>query len=176
STPALPWLAVTDAPRPGRNLVVNGTHAIRPTLISQFQFTLGRRITDVRPASKNANRKALGLTLPELFPENDGDVIPGITLGSGYASIAPYRVAHKELFNLEFSENVAKIFQRHMLKFGGYYSYGGNLEQPSNVNTSGTFTFTTNYSRNAVANFLLGLPNTYTEVERPVVSDVRFAA
>jgi len=175
-TTAFPGLAVTDGIRPGRNLVVNGTHMIAPTLMSQFQFTMGRRITDFRPASENANRKALGLTLPELFPENDGDVIPGITLGSGYAAIAPYRVAHKELFNLEFSDNIAKMFQRHTLKFGGYYSFGGNLEQPSNVNTGGTFTFTTNFSRNPIANFLLGLPNSYTEVERPVVSDVRFAA
>ncbi|MGH9720719.1 MAG: hypothetical protein ACRD8O_10945, partial [Bryobacteraceae bacterium] len=175
-TTGFPGLAVTDGIRPGRNLVVNGTHLIAPTFISQFQFTLGRRITDFRPASENANRRALGLTLPELFPENDGDVIPGITLGSGYAAIAPYRVAHKELFNLEFSDNLAKTFERHMLKFGAYYSFGGNLEQPSNVNTGGTFTFTTNFSRNPIANFLLGLPNSYTEVERPVVSDVRFGA
>ena len=63
-----------------------------------------------------------------------------------------------------------------MLECGVYYSFGGNLEQPSNVNTGGTFTFTTNYSKNPIANFLLGLPNSYTEVERPVVSDVRFAA
>jgi hypothetical protein len=175
-TTGFPGLAVTDGIRPGRNVVINGTHMIRPTFMSQFQFTLGRRLTDFRPASENANRKTLGLTLPELFPENDGDVIPGITLGSGLAAIAPYRVAHKELFNMEFSDNFAKMFPRHTLKFGAYYSYGGNLEQPSNVNTGGTFTFTTNYSRNAIANFLLGLPNAYTEVERPVVSDVRFAA
>src|SRR5439155_17988271 len=83
-------------------------------------------------------------------------------------------VAGKQLFNLEFSDNLAKTFQRHTLRFGAYYSFGGNLEQPSNVNTGGTFTFTTNFSKNPVANFLLGLPNSYTEVERPVVSDVRF--
>ncbi|HTM49346.1 MAG TPA: hypothetical protein VL285_11710, partial [Bryobacteraceae bacterium] len=45
---------------------------------------------------------------------------------------------------------------------------------PGNVNTGGSFSFTTNFSKNPVANFLLGYPNTYTEVERPVVSDVRF--
>jgi hypothetical protein len=174
-TTGFPGLAVTDGIRPGRNLVVNGAHMISRTLISQFQFTMGRRITDFRPAADLANRKALGLTLPELFPLNDGDVIPGITLGSGFAALAPYHVAHKELFNLEFSENLAKTFHRHILKAGAYYSYGGNLEQPSNVNTGGTFTFTTNFTRNAIANFLLGLPNAYTEVEKPVVSDVRFA-
>ncbi len=177
-TTAFPGLAVTEGIRPGKNIVINGTHLPNYSFLQQFQFTLGRRITDVRPAvdNSNANRKALGLTLPELFPENDGDVIPGITLGSGLAAIAPFRVAHKELFNLEFSDTFAKMFDRHSLRFGAYYNYGGNLEQPSNVNTGGTFTFTTNFTRNSIANFLLGLPNTYTEVERPVVSDVRFGA
>ena len=44
------------------------------------------------------------------------------------------------------------------------------------MNTGGQFSFTTNFAKNPIANFLLGLPNTYTEVERPVVSDVRFGA
>jgi hypothetical protein len=175
-TTNFPGIAVTDGIRPGKNMVINGVHMPSYSFLQQFQFSFGRRITDVRSASDLANRKKLGITLPELFPENDGDVIPGITLGSGYAGIAPYHVAHKELINLEVSDSFAKMFDRHTLKFGGYYGYGGNLEQPSNVNTGGTFTFTTNFSKNPIANFLLGYPNTYTETERPVQSDVRFGA
>lgn len=68
------------------------------------------------------------------------------------------------------------MWTRHTLKFGAIYSYGGNLEQPGNVNTGGQFSFTTNNAKNPIANFLLGYPNTYTEVEQPVVSDVRFGA
>ncbi|MBI4908533.1 MAG: carboxypeptidase regulatory-like domain-containing protein [Acidobacteria bacterium] len=175
-TTQFPGLAVTDGIRPGRNAVVNGTQMIRPTFLQQFQFTFGRRITDFRSASQNADRKALGVTWPELFPENDGNVIPGITLGSGYASLSPYHVAHKELFTLELSDAFSVIRNRHNIKFGVYYSYGGNLEQPSNVNTGGTFSFTTNFSKNPIANLLLGYPQSYTEVEKPVVSDVRFGA
>lgn len=173
-TTRFPGLAVTDGIRPGRNFVLNGTHMIRPSLMQQFQFTFARRVTDFRPASANASRKQLGINLPELFPENDGDVIPAISLGSNYANLSPYRVAHKELINMEFTDNLAKMWSRHTLKFGAYYSYGGNLEQPGNVNTSGSFSFATNFSKNQIANFLLGYPNTYTEVERPVISDVRF--
>src|SRR5215831_1846743 len=173
-TTQFPGIAVTDGIRPGRNFVFNGTHMIRPNLMQQFQFTFARRVTDFRPAVDNADREKLGLTLSELFPENDGHVIPGISLGSNYAALSPYHVAHKELINMEFSDGFARMWRSHTLKFGGYYSYGGNLEQPSNVNTGGTFSFSTNFSKNPVANFLLGYPNTYTEVERPVVSDVRF--
>jgi hypothetical protein len=174
-TTNFPGPATTDGVRPGRNFVLNGTHLITSTLMQQFQFTFARRVTDFRSASDLANRKSLGITLPELFPENEGDVIPIITM-SNYASLSPYHVAYKELINMEFSDTFARVWNRHTLKWGGYYSYGGNLEQPSNVNTGGSFAFTTNNSRNAVANFLLGLPNTYTEVERPVVSDVRFGS
>src|SRR5207245_4564388 len=103
-----------------------------------------------------------------------GDVIPGISLGSNYATLNPFHVTAKQLFNMELSDNFAKMWKSHTIRFGAYYSYGGNLEQPSNVNTGGQFTFSTNFSKNPVANFLLGYPNTYTETERPVVSDVRF--
>ncbi len=173
-TTRFPGLAETDGIRPGKNIVVNGTQMVRPTIIQQFQFTYASRLTDFRAASENANRKKLGLTLPELFPENDGDVIPIINLGSNYATLSPYHVAHKELFNLEFSDNIAVIRSRHTIKFGAYYAWGGNLEQPGNVNTGGQFSFTTNFAKNQIANFLLGYPNTYSEVERPVQSDVRF--
>src|SRR5205085_6742896 len=102
-------------------------------------------------------------------------VIPGISLGSNYAALIPYHVGHKELINLEFGDNFSKVYRTHTLKFGALYSYGGNLEQPNNVNTGGTFAFSTNFAKNPVANFLLGLPNQYTEVEKTVVSDSRFA-
>ncbi|MBI3208900.1 MAG: TonB-dependent receptor [Candidatus Solibacter usitatus] len=173
-TTTFPGVAVTDGIRPGKNFVLNGTHTAGPTFLQQFQFTFARRVTDVHSASPNANRKTLGLTLPELFPENDGDVIPAISM-TNYATLSPFHVAHKELFNMEFSDSFTKILNKHTVKFGAYYTYGGNLEQPSNVNTGGSFSFTTGFSKNPIANFLLGLPNTYTEVERPVLSDVRFA-
>jgi len=174
-TTNFPGLATTDGIRPGRNFVLNGTHLLTASLMQQFQFTFARRVTDFRPASDLADRKKLGVTLPELFPENDGDVIPIISM-TNYATLSPYHVAHKELINMEFSDTFAKVWNRHTVKFGAYYSYGGNLEQPSNVNTGGQFSFTTNFAKNPVANFLLGYPNTYTEVERPVVSDVRFGS
>jgi Carboxypeptidase regulatory-like domain/TonB-dependent Receptor Plug Domain len=173
-TTRFPGLATTSGDRPGKNFVLNGFHNIRPSLFQQFQITFARRFYDLHPVSDIANKDKLGITLPELFPENDGRVIPGISLGSNYATLSPYHVGHKELINLEFGDNFSKIYRTHAIKFGALYSYGGNLEQPNNVNTGGTFSFSTNFAKNPVANFLLGYPNTYTEVERPVVSDARF--
>jgi hypothetical protein len=123
-TTSFPGLAVTDGTRPGRNFVLNATHMVSPTLLQQLQYTLARRFTDFHPASDNTNRRKLGITLPELFPDNAGDVIPNISLGSNYATLAPYRVAAKQLFNMEFSDHFAMVFPRHTVKFGAYYAYG----------------------------------------------------
>ncbi|HTM48544.1 MAG TPA: carboxypeptidase regulatory-like domain-containing protein, partial [Bryobacteraceae bacterium] len=118
-TTSFPGLAVTDGTRPGKNFIFSGAHSITPTLLQQFQFTFARRVTDFFPASDHANRKKLGLTLPELFPENAGDVIPIINMGSNYATISPFHITAKQLINLEFMDNFSKTFTKHLVKFGG---------------------------------------------------------
>ncbi len=168
-----PGIAETQSDRPGRNLVVNLSNVVRPTLLNQFNFTWARRFFDMHSASPLADRKALGLNIPELFPENDGNVVPSISMTS-YAGLSVPRRGHKELFTLEFSDNLTKIAGRHIVKTGAIYAYGGNLEQPFSPNTTGSFSFTTAFTGNAVANFLLGLPLTYSEVEKTVWSDARF--
>ena len=109
-TTGFPGLAVTNGIRPGRNIVVNGTHMSRPTLISAVPIYAGLAPHRL-PSPSIANRKKLGLTLPELFPENSGDVIPNHPR-FGICSLAPYPRAAKGLFNVEFTDNVAKIFHR----------------------------------------------------------------
>ena len=126
------------------------------------------------PASDFANRDALGIKIPELFPENDGNVIPIVTLNSSYATMSVARVYLKKLFNLEFSDNMTMIRGKHQIKFGGIYSYGGNRENPNGPATNGNFSFSTAFSRDPVANLLLGYPTTYSETEHFVVAHTRF--
>jgi len=173
-TTRFPGVATTKSDRPGKNLVVSATQILKPTLVNQVQVNYARRYFDMRAISEIADRTKLGLTIPELFPENEGNIIPQVNLGSGYAAINVPRRGHKELFTLEAADNFTKIAGKHMLKFGGIYSYGGNLEQPFSPNTSGALTYTTNNARHPVANMLLGLPSQYSEVERTVWSDARF--
>jgi hypothetical protein len=174
-TTRFPGIGATRATRPGKNLVVNLTSVFSPTLLNEFGFTYaGREITQT-PTSQEANRAKLGINIPEIFPENDGNVIPTINLGSNIAALNVSRVWLKQLFNLEFSNNVTKVAGRHIIKTGAIYSYGGNRENPTGPNTNGSFTYTTGFSRNSVANMLLGLPFSYTEAERFVVSHARFS-
>ncbi len=169
-----PGISTTHANRPGQNLTVNVTTVGRRWL-NEFVFTYaGREITQ-SPALEEADRTKLGIDIPELFPENDGNVIPTVNLGSGYAALNVSRVWLKQLFNLEVSNNVSRVLGKHIFKTGALYTYGGNRENPTSPNTNGSFSFNTSFSKSPVANMLLGMPYSYTEAERFVVSRARFA-
>ena len=169
-----PGISATNVTRPGKNLVASMTNVFSQRLLNEFSFTYAGRETTQTPAVEFANRAKLGINIPELFPENDGGVIPIITLNSNYATMSVSRVYLKQLYNLEWSNNVTYVRGRHQYKFGGYYTTGGNRENPTGPATNGNFSFSTAFSRDPVANLLLGLPTTYTEVEHSVVSHSRF--
>ncbi|MEK7409225.1 MAG: carboxypeptidase regulatory-like domain-containing protein, partial [Acidobacteriota bacterium] len=174
-TTRFPGIGATTSDRPGKNFVANLTNVISPALLNQFSLTWSRRLFAMGSVSELAGRGRLGLTIPEIFPENRGNLIPAITLGSGYAALNVPRGGGKQLFVLEFSDNLTRIAGRHLFKTGVFYSYGGNREQPFSPNTNGAFSFSTGFARHPVANLLLGLPLTYSEVEKVIFSDARFA-
>jgi Carboxypeptidase regulatory-like domain len=171
----LPGINTTHATRPGKNLVVNLTSILSQSLLNETSFTYAGRELTREALLDFTDRTTLGLTIPELFPENDGNLIPVISLGSGYAALSISRYYLKQLFNLEFTNNLTWTKGKHIFKFGAYYTYGGNRENSSPA-TNGSFSYNTSFSRNAVANMLLGLPSSYTEAERAVVAHTRFAA
>jgi hypothetical protein len=172
-----PWpgLASTQSDRPGKNFVFNVTNMIGPTVMNQASFNYSRRYFDMFSRSTLADRTALGINIPELFPENRKNSIPDISL-SGYATLNVQDTGHKELSTFEWSDNLSKISGRHILKAGGYYFYAGNREQKFSPQTNGGFSFNTAFSKNAVANMLLGFPNGYSEVEKTVWTDERFSS
>jgi len=170
-----PGIGSTNADRPGRNLALNSTQIFRPTLVNQINVSYSRRIFDMYSTSTQGSKAKLGINLPEVYPENEEDTLPVISM-TNYAGINVARRGHKELFTFEFSDNLAYIAGRHSLKFGGYYSYAGNREQKFNPNVSGTYTFDTSLAGNDVAALLLGAPTRYAEVEKTVWTDMRFGA
>ena len=174
-TTRFPGISATNMERPGKNFVLNMTNVFSQGLLNEMSATYASRRTWLTPASNFANRDALGIKIPELFPENDGRVIPIVTLNSSYATMSVARVYLKKLFNLEFSDNMTMIRGKHQFKFGGIYSFGGNRENPSGPATNGNFSFSTAFARDPVANLLLGYPTTYSETEHFVVAHTRFA-
>ncbi len=169
-----PGLNRTFATVNGRNVNLSTTRVFSRNLLSETVFTWSERRIQMDPANPDVDRKALGVDLPKLFPENGVNTIPNIALTS-MATLNVTRPWLKKLFNADLSSNLTKIAGRHALKAGIVYAYGGNRENPTGPTVNGSYSFTTNFSKNAVANMLLGLPNSYTEAERLVVSHSRFS-
>jgi hypothetical protein len=172
---ALPGISDTSINRPGKNLVLNLTTIVTPSLLNESSVTFATREISRRPLKDFTDRTTMGLTIPELFPENINNLIPTISPGSSYASLIVSRAYLKRLYNLEFTDNVTWTKGKHIFKFGGYYTYGGNREN-SAAATNGTFAYNTGFTGNAIANVLLGYANTYAEAEKMVVAHTRFAA
>ena len=170
----VPGISPARAQRPGVNLSVSATTVLNQGLLNEFRFGWTSKEMTQRTLSDYADRTAFGIRIPEIFPENVGNLIPEISLGSNYAGINMDLPNLKQLFNTEVSDNVTVIRGRHMFKVGGVYSFGGNDELRASGNTNGQFTFDTKYSRNPVSNLLLGLPFTYTEEEFAAMSRIRF--
>jgi hypothetical protein len=170
-----PGLNRTRATRPGKNFIVMLTNIAGPKMLNESSFSVSTREITREPLSDQASRAGLGIDIPELFPENIGNLLPNVSLGSGYATLNVSRVWLKQLYNLEGSHVLTRLQGRHVIKAGGLYSFGANREHPSGPTTNGSFSFTTAGARHAVANMLLGNPFSYTEAERLVVARTRFA-
>ncbi len=174
-TTRFPGIAATQSDRPGKNLVVNLTGVLTPAALNEFSATYAARGFEMLATNTAVTRASLGLTIPEIFAENDQNIIPQITLGSGLAALNIPRKGRKQLYNVEVSDNFTWIRGAHVLKFGGYYTTGGNWEQQFSPNTAGSFTFTTAGAGNPVANMLIGMPFSYSETERTLVSHLRYS-
>jgi hypothetical protein len=174
-TNRFPGFAASFATRPGKNLTISQTVVPGKTLLDEFLFTYSAYQWSQEPASELTSREKLGIRISEIFPENPGDIIPAINLGSNYAALTVSRVGGTQVANYDVSNNLTKISGRHAIKTGGLYSRGRSDAVPVSPFTNGSFTFNTAFSRNAVANFLLGLPVTYTEAEQSTISRSRYA-
>lgn len=171
----IPGIGTTNADRPGKSFALNSTQIIRPNLVNQVNANFSRRIFDMYPTSEKGTKDYLGVDIPEVYPENDRNTLPVISL-SNYAGINVARRGHKELFTLEAADNLTWVKGHHVIKTGVYYSYYGNREQKFNPNVSGTFTFNTTIMSNDLAAMLLGLPTTYSEISKTVYGDMRWSA
>jgi hypothetical protein len=165
----------TQSDRPGKNIVFNASNVITPTVLNQANVAYSRRYFNMFARSDRANRTSLGIDLPELYPENKGNLIPQLSL-TNYAGINVSGGGHKELYTIELSDTISKLAGKHVFKAGFYFMNGGNYEQKFAPLTKGGFSFDTSLARNAVANLLLGLPSAYSEVDKTVWTDARFTS
>jgi hypothetical protein len=143
--------------------VIHATYTISPTLLTETAFNYdGNRIT-ISPTG--VVTRPSGLNIPELFPDNRLNRIPGIVLsgstGTNFDVTGwPWTNSANDY---QIREDVSWVKGSHHLKMGGSWAIYKKV-QDLNDDTQGRFTFNGGYTGNDFADFLVGYASGYHEL------------
>jgi len=155
---------------PSRIMAFRYTNLINPNLLNEASFTWSRQIVDV--GLVGSYQKPPGLTIQQLFPHNDANSLdqartnkaPDVYV-AGYANFSTGSFPWANNANaLDFSDTVTKIWRQHSIKFGGLWLHNYRDESLMGT-TQGAYTFTGQFSGDALADMLLGMPASYSETD-----------
>ena len=163
---ALPFVGSSSQVYPIYNIALNATYTATPNFISQFTWGVYRdndKYLQNGPQSCRCN--AQGLNIPEVFPLNELNRIPSLSFSQGYAGVVEQWYFHNYSYSMPFQTNNTFVHGRNTFQFGIVWTREGKSElaNPSNNNTNGHFSFTGQYTNNALADFLVGRAYNYTE-------------
>jgi hypothetical protein len=148
---------------PSYSGVVHATYSISPPLLNETAFNYnGNRISIVPTGIVG---RPSGFSVPELFPGNNLNRIPTISLGGGES--ATFDIGswpwHNKADDYQIRDDVSWIKGNHQLKFGGSWMLYTKIQDLFG-NTQGNFNFNGTYTGNGFADFLLGYANSYSEL------------
>ena len=162
SASAFPTVNATIA-SPGKNLITKLTHAISPKTLNEFNFNVAANKINIA-LNGNATRPS-GLSVAEIFPENRANRIPNIGFSQGWGGIStgswPWQNKNQVY---TWSDTLGHVAGAHSLKMGGQYQWQIK-DQDAFGPTQGQFDFSGSFTGNAIADFLLGRPNSYSELD-----------
>jgi hypothetical protein len=148
---------------PSYSGVLHATYSISPTLVNETAFNYNGNRINILPNGVFARPSAVNI--PELFPGNNLDRLPGVNLSKGTG--ANYDVSswpwHNKADDYQIRDDISWIKGSHQLKIGASWALYKKVQDLFG-DTKGAFTFNGNYTGNDVADFLLGYSNQYTEL------------
>jgi hypothetical protein len=148
---------------PSYSGVIHATYSISPTLLNETAFNYNGNRINIAPNGLVA--RPSGLSIPELFPGNNLNRIPGIQLGGSTGS--NYDVAswpwNNKADDYQIRDDVSWTKGAHQIKMGASWALYKKIQDLFG-NTQGAFNFNGNYTGNDFADFLLGFANSYTEL------------
>ena len=137
----LPNITRTSTNSPGKNLAVNLTWTISPSLLNELEYAYSYgavlSTNTGQLAAANSPDVAAAITLP--FPTTLGR-IPSISFGAPNASFFGFGTYKDYNKNNAVFDNIAKTVGKHNLKFGFSYNHYEKSENAGGGN-AGTFTF-----------------------------------
>lgn len=182
----LPNLTTTDTRIPGQTFAVSLTSVLSPSFVNEATYNFSSNLIGSHVVGRSHKSDYPGVSsIPEVFPENNADVIPRISFTSAIANITTLQG-----FNIVYKNQVVRdvatwIRGNHTWKFGGEISLEKKDENANNA-TQGVFSFAGTRSRGtsgtisltqtgiAFADFLLGRADSYSEDQRDVTVNLKF--
>ncbi len=147
---------------PGYHGVIHATWSITPTLLNEVAYNQNGNTLDLTPAG--IYKRPAGLSIPELFPGNNLNRIPSVSLGQLGTN---YDVGswpwHNKADDYQVRDDISWVKGAHQFKFGASWALYKKVQDLFGP-TQGSFSFNGQYTGNDFADFLLGLSNSYTEL------------
>jgi hypothetical protein len=180
-TNSIPGVATTDTRVPGQVLAIGARTVIGDNRLNEvnYQFS-SNNISSENPDGTRNRRDDFGLSIPEIFPENAGGLVPSVAI-TDLGTIGAGQLFRIQYLNHTFTDNFTWQRGSHALKFGGLASFEQKNENAASV-SQGSFTFVnTANGPTPFQSFLTGNANgacpacSYTEAERDIDLQLRFS-
>ncbi|MCU1294114.1 MAG: hypothetical protein JWP08_2964, partial [Bryobacterales bacterium] len=148
---------------PAYHGVIHAVNSISPTLLNELAFNYNGNRIGITPTG--IYQRTQGIDIPELFPGNTLNRIPGVQLSGSTG--AHYDVNswpwHNKADDYQIRDDISWTKGAHQLKFGVSWALYKKVQDLFG-NTQGSFVFDGAYTGNDFADFLLGYSKSYTEL------------
>ena len=176
----VPNVATTDTDVPGVISSLSIKTVIGDRRLNDFQYQFSSNdIGTVHPEETRNTRSELGVQMSEVFPENEGGLIPVVNV-TGLSIIGANQRYRSQYRNHTLADNFTWQRGRHLYKFGGLTSFEQKNENGPG-RSQGSFTFVaTAGGPTAFQSFLTGNVSgacaecSYLEAEYDVTLNLRF--
>ena len=171
---SFPTLGTNETTRHAMGLAVAVTTVLTPTLTNEAILGGSQNLIPQQPKNTTYTRTGLGLTYQNLFPTGEsGDLGPIVSFGGSYISNSPSMgngiPYYADNTNYSITDNLAKVFAKHTLKFG--VSIEHDRKDQTSGNPVGTISFgqdtnNINDSNYSFSNALMGNYDTYSQIDK----------
>jgi hypothetical protein len=177
---AIPDVARTNTEVPGHLFVAQLTTALGSRTLNELSLQVsGNAIESEYGEGVRNRRDAYSLSIPELFPENRGGLIPTVAI-AGLSSVGASQLFANRYRNYTVADSLSHQSGGHTLKAGLLVAFEEKDERSTSA-TQGSFTFAAGGGRTAFQNFLTGNAGSlcgascaYAEPESEVFSQLRY--
>jgi hypothetical protein len=171
-----PGVATTATNTPADNVVVRLTTVISPTLLNEVGYDFARNEISSEIIGRGLRANFSGIQIPEVFPGSPGGALPAITISGFSTPLAFFGPFLNDNPSHTVTDNFTWNKGTHTFKAGVLISHEAKNENAGGGATPGNFSFTGRFSGNALADFMLGLAQSYAEDQTDVRVQERYNA